>query len=82
MFYHAAIVSVALLAINSVVGHPGEAPSTEGDLARRAQLETATRRSLADCQSHLARRGYTDRSIARRTVLAEELRQKRGFATR
>ncbi|SJL14750.1 related to protocatechuate 3,4-dioxygenase beta subunit [Armillaria ostoyae] len=82
MFYLTSIISVALLVVNNVVGHPGEAPSTEGDLARRAQLETATRRSLADCQSHLARRGYTDRSIARRTVLAEELRQKRGLATR
>ncbi|SJL14767.1 related to protocatechuate 3,4-dioxygenase beta subunit [Armillaria ostoyae] len=81
MLYLTSLVSVALLVANSVVGHPGEAPPTSVELSRRAQLETATRRSLADCQSHLARRGYVDRSIARRTALAEQLRKKRGLAT-
>ncbi|PBK91138.1 aromatic compound dioxygenase [Armillaria gallica] len=81
MLYLTSLVSVALLVANSVVGHPGEVPPTSVELSRRAQLETATRRSVADCQSHLARRGYADRSIARRTALAEELRKKRGLAT-
>ncbi|KAK0454215.1 aromatic compound dioxygenase [Desarmillaria tabescens] len=82
MLYLTSLVSVALLVANSVVGHPGEAPPTSVELTRRAELEISTRRSLADCQSHLARHGYADRSIARRTALAEELRQKRGLATR
>ncbi|KAG7443702.1 aromatic compound dioxygenase, partial [Guyanagaster necrorhizus] len=76
------LVSLALLVATSVVAHPGETPPTSVQLSRRAQLETATGRSLADCQSHFARRGYKDRSAARRTALAEELRQKRGIATR
>ncbi|KAG7443842.1 aromatic compound dioxygenase [Guyanagaster necrorhizus] len=77
MIHLISLISLALL----VVAHPGEAPPTAAELSRRAELETATRRSLADCQSHLARCGYTDRSIARRTALAEDLRRKRGLAT-
>ncbi|KAK0454213.1 aromatic compound dioxygenase [Desarmillaria tabescens] len=81
MLYLTSLVSAALLVANSVVGHPGEAPPTSFELSRRAELEMVTRRSLADCQSHLARRGYTDKTAARRAALAEELRQKRGLAT-
>ncbi|SJL06559.1 related to protocatechuate 3,4-dioxygenase beta subunit [Armillaria ostoyae] len=82
MLYLTSLVSVALLVANRVVGHPGQAPPTSVELARRAQLDTATRRSLADCQSHLSRRGYTGRSTARRMALAKELREKHGLATR
>ncbi|KAK0200629.1 aromatic compound dioxygenase [Desarmillaria ectypa] len=82
MLYLASLLSIAFLVANSVVGHPSEAPSTSVNLARRTELEIATRRSLADCEIHLARRGYTGRSISRRTALAEELRKKRGLANR
>ncbi|KAK0459155.1 aromatic compound dioxygenase [Desarmillaria tabescens] len=82
MVYLFSIASFALLATIAVVGHPGAAPMSGAEVARRSQLQQATRRSLGACQDTLARRNKMEKSAARRAALADELRKKRGLPTR
>ncbi|KAK0212382.1 aromatic compound dioxygenase [Desarmillaria ectypa] len=75
MVYLFSITSFALLATTIVVGHPGAAPMSGAEVARRSQFQQATRRSLGACQDTLARRNKMDKSAARRAAPADELRK-------
>jgi uncharacterized protein (DUF2384 family) len=64
------------LTVALVAAHPGEDHHHEA-VERRAFLENITRRDLSHCTAQLKARGYHDRSIQRRTELANRL-SKRG----
>ncbi|PBK75152.1 aromatic compound dioxygenase [Armillaria solidipes] len=72
--------AVVLLAVTAVVAHP-TASLSESEIARRADFQNFARRSLDICQDVLRRRRHTERSVARRKALADELRRKRGLPT-
>ncbi|KAK0187787.1 aromatic compound dioxygenase [Armillaria mellea] len=73
-----AFSSVVLLAVTTVVAHP-TGSLRESEIVRRADFQKFARRSLDNCQNGLRRRGYTERTAARRKALADELRRKRGL---
>ncbi|KAK0441654.1 aromatic compound dioxygenase [Armillaria borealis] len=75
-----AFSAVVLLAVTAVVAHP-TASLSESEIARHADFQSFARRSLDNCQDVLRRRGHTERSVARRKALADELRRKRGLPT-
>ncbi|SJL07797.1 uncharacterized protein ARMOST_11149 [Armillaria ostoyae] len=75
-----AFSAVVLLAVTAVVAHP-TASLSESEIARRADFQNFARRSLDNCQDVLRRRGHTERSVARRKALTDELRRKRGLPT-
>lgn len=73
------VLLCALLARNAV-SHPGHDPAEE--IAERAEyLNQASRRSLAHCAESLKTRGIHKRAHARRSALAQNLRQKRGLSS-
>lgn len=68
------ITFVALAASGVVLAHPHARSGSE------LEFHNGARRSLADCQNQLRRRGgIVDRSVARRQVLAERIRKERGL---
>ncbi|QDS69944.1 hypothetical protein FKW77_002000 [Venturia effusa] len=73
-----AVLVGAFLAHN-VASHPGHDHSAE-IAARDAYLNQASRRSLDHCSEKLKTRGTHKRNLARRSALAQDLRQKRGLA--
>ncbi|KAK0226399.1 extracellular dioxygenase [Armillaria fumosa] len=82
MVYLLSIASFVLLAATTVVGNPGAAPLSGAEVIRSPKLHSAAPRSLGACQDTLSRRDKIEKSAARRTALVDELRRKRGLATR
>ncbi|KAK0486283.1 Intradiol ring-cleavage dioxygenase [Armillaria novae-zelandiae] len=82
MVYLPSIASFALLAATTVVGNPRAAPLSGAEVSRSSKLHQTAPRSLGPCQDTLSRRDKIEKSAARRTALVDELRRKRGLATR
>lgn len=82
MVYLSSIVSSVLLAATTVVGHSGSAPMSVAEVSRRTEPQRSATRSLGACQDVLSRRNKAEKSSTRRAALADELRRKRGLATR
>ena len=71
---------VALCLAGSALSHG--TTYSPAELAKRAEVQTIARRSLAGCQSKLrARGGVVERSMARRAALAEKARRDLGLRT-
>lgn len=69
-------LTVALAAL--VVAHPGHDHKREAEV--RANFVKHNSRSLSKCGAALRERGHMQRSIARRSALAEDLRKKQQLA--
>ncbi|RPB03698.1 aromatic compound dioxygenase [Choiromyces venosus 120613-1] len=78
---HFSIIFTALTVFSSAVSaHPGEHESaTASTLTRLAHFRAHSRRSLAACRDTLKARDLESRAIARRSALADEIRQQRGI---
>lgn len=76
MRLNSAIIPILAL-LGATSAHPGEIEE-HGTPARRDFLNFA-QRSIEGCKEHLVARGHEAKAIARRTALAEHLRQKRGL---
>ncbi|PUU75910.1 Intradiol ring-cleavage dioxygenase [Tuber borchii] len=80
MVHFSTIFTALTLFSSAVSAHPGEhEEETLSALARRAQFLTHSRRSLDDCKDSLKAQDLEARAIARRSALAEEIRQQRGI---
>ncbi|KAK0103904.1 hypothetical protein ONS96_005012 [Cadophora gregata f. sp. sojae] len=70
---------------STIIAHPGEHhdhAEIKRQVKARDQMATAAKRSLDTCSSSLKHRELTARSLARRAEVLNELRQKRGIATK
>lgn len=76
--------SVAALLSALVVAHPGEKYNLK-EVARQVKardfMAAAAKRSLDSCSSSLKHRDLAARSVARRSAVAKDLREKRGIST-
>lgn len=71
------VAFVAFAASGAVLAHPHPRSSSE------LSFQQSARRSLANCQGQLRRRGgVMERSVARRQAIAEKIRQERGLPNR
>ena len=81
MVHLASIVAVGLTALTGIVSaHPGHDVKAEA-AERAAFLKGASvhSRSLAQCTSHLQRRGHQSRNVARRHTSVKNIRRRLGL---
>jgi hypothetical protein len=70
-----AIASLAF--ISAVSAHPGE--HEEHDTPARREFLDFAKRSIKECRNHIDARALREKAIARRSVLAAELRARRSL---
>lgn len=81
MVHLASVVAIGLTALTGIVSaHPGHDVRAEA-AERAAFLKSAPvhSRSLAQCSSHLQRRGQQNRNVARRHMAVKNIRRRLGL---
>ncbi|KAG0130108.1 Intradiol ring-cleavage dioxygenase [Tuber indicum] len=80
MVHFSTIFTALTLFSSAVSAHPGEHKEAEAaTLARRAEFLSYSKRSIAACKDKVKARDLEARAIARRSALADEIRQRRGI---
>lgn len=81
MVHLASAVAIGLTALTGIVSaHPGH--DVKAEAAERAEFFKSApvhSRSLAQCSSHLRRRGQEDRNVVRRHLAVKNLRRRLGL---
>lgn len=73
------LLTLGLMALPSVLAHPGHSVAEEA--AERAEFVKRTPKSVRSCAPALARRGDLKASLARRQAMSQKARTKRGLSS-